>query len=151
MTTESGFATERPPQGEVRPPLLDEIGPESGLEPTLRVRDLRVASVAYKEFRERESQGGSGNVDAWAASQPGLAVCMPYLGATTLQDVYADLKSLPKLPDSGKGLVSTLNAHRSTVRNSSRSKDSGGKESHRPSSGSSAAPLPVTLVPAQAD
>lgn len=43
------------------------------------------------------------------------AVCMPYFGATTLLDVYKDLKSLPRLPDSGKGLISTLNARKSTV------------------------------------
>ena len=40
---------------------------------------------------------------------------MPYFGATTLHDVYKDLKSLPRLPDSGKGLISTLNARRSTL------------------------------------
>src|SRR5207237_2291844 len=44
---------------------------------------------------------------------------MPYFGAITLQDVYTDLESLPALPHSGKGLVSTLNAHRSTTRRNS--------------------------------
>jgi serine/threonine protein kinase/tetratricopeptide (TPR) repeat protein len=65
------------------------------------------------------------------------AVCMPYFGATTLQDVYANLESLPALPESGKGLISTLNARKnSTVPNS-------GTRSGR----SKQAPAPVPEVP----
>ncbi len=48
-------------------------------------------------------------------AQPFQAVCMPYFGATTLLDVHKYLKGLPRLPDSGKGLVSTFNAHRNTT------------------------------------
>ena len=33
---------------------------------------------------------------------------MPYLGATTLADTLADLRSQATLPDSGAGLLSTL-------------------------------------------
>ena len=40
------------------------------------------------------------------------AVCMPYLGSTTLADVLDDLGQRQTLPASGKGLVSTLNSHR---------------------------------------
>jgi serine/threonine protein kinase/Flp pilus assembly protein TadD len=40
---------------------------------------------------------------------PFQAVCMPYLGATTLADVLRDLQGRTALPQSGKGLVSTLN------------------------------------------
>jgi serine/threonine protein kinase len=36
------------------------------------------------------------------------AVCMPYLGSTTLADVLRDLGARGKLPESGKGLLSTL-------------------------------------------
>jgi len=40
------------------------------------------------------------------------AVCMPYLGSTTLADILDDLGQRQTLPASGKGLVSTLNSHR---------------------------------------
>ena len=39
---------------------------------------------------------------------PLQAVCMPYLGSTTLADTLAVLKSHPTLPRSGEGLLSTL-------------------------------------------
>jgi serine/threonine protein kinase/Tfp pilus assembly protein PilF len=39
---------------------------------------------------------------------PFQAVCMPYLGATTLADVLRDLQGRADLPQSGKGLTSTL-------------------------------------------
>jgi hypothetical protein len=44
---------------------------------------------------------------------PLQAVCMPYLGATTLADVVSDLLHRGSLPASGKGLVSTLHDRRS--------------------------------------
>jgi serine/threonine protein kinase len=45
------------------------------------------------------------------------ALCMPYLGAVTLADVYHDLTGLASRPNSGRGLVSTLPALKaSTVR-----------------------------------
>jgi serine/threonine protein kinase/tetratricopeptide (TPR) repeat protein len=37
------------------------------------------------------------------------AVCMPYHGSTTLKDVYEVLESQRSLPESGLGLISTLN------------------------------------------
>jgi eukaryotic-like serine/threonine-protein kinase len=40
------------------------------------------------------------------------AVCMPYLGSTTLADILDDLGQRQTLPASGKGLVSTLNSKR---------------------------------------
>jgi serine/threonine protein kinase/Flp pilus assembly protein TadD len=40
---------------------------------------------------------------------PFQAVCMPYFGATTLADVFRDLEGRATLPQSGKGLISTLN------------------------------------------
>ncbi len=36
------------------------------------------------------------------------AVCMPYLGAVTLRDVFNDLRTQGSLPDSGQGLLSSL-------------------------------------------
>src|SRR6266404_1102341 len=72
MEADSGFATERPPVPEMGPPPLEDgSGLESRLEPTIRVRDLHVASLAYKEFCDRQAQGRADNVDAWCASQPG--------------------------------------------------------------------------------
>ncbi len=42
------------------------------------------------------------------------AVCMPYLGATTLADVLKDIRRRGSVPESGKALVSTLNERKST-------------------------------------
>src|SRR5262245_8641063 len=41
------------------------------------------------------------------------AVCMPYLGPTTLADVLQDLGRRDSLPESGKGLVSTVEERKS--------------------------------------
>jgi serine/threonine protein kinase/tetratricopeptide (TPR) repeat protein len=80
---------------------------------------------------------------------PFQVVCMPYFGATTLQDIFSGLRSLPKLPESGKGLVSTLNAHKSTVRDS-RKRRSTSAAADSPPSGT-AEPAPATAdVPLQA-
>jgi serine/threonine protein kinase/lipoprotein NlpI len=46
---------------------------------------------------------------------PLQAVCMPYLGATTLADVCKDLQSTKTFPTSGKHLVSTLNERRNNT------------------------------------
>jgi eukaryotic-like serine/threonine-protein kinase len=43
------------------------------------------------------------------------ALCMPYLGSLTLADVYRDLEGMPSLPQSGKGLVTTLMARQGTT------------------------------------
>ena len=40
------------------------------------------------------------------------AVCMPYLGSTTLADVIAELGRRDTLPDSGEVLLSTIDSHR---------------------------------------
>jgi serine/threonine protein kinase/Tfp pilus assembly protein PilF len=47
---------------------------------------------------------------------PLQAVCMPYLGATTLADLLHDLGRRESLPSSGKGLVSTLQDRKSRTR-----------------------------------
>jgi serine/threonine protein kinase len=44
------------------------------------------------------------------------AVCMPYLGPTTLADVLLDLRGRGALPRSGKGLADTAQACKSTTR-----------------------------------
>src|SRR5262249_41900296 len=50
------------------------------------------------------------------------AVCMPYLGSTTLADVFRGLRQGP-LPASGRHFVSTLQDRKSTVRSPSSSSD----------------------------
>lgn len=47
---------------------------------------------------------------------PLQAVCMPFLGTTTLADLLKDLKSKPSLPASGKVLVDTLHQRKSITR-----------------------------------
>jgi serine/threonine protein kinase/Flp pilus assembly protein TadD len=49
---------------------------------------------------------------------PFQAVCMPYFGATTLADVFRDLAGRATLPDSGKGLTSTLNERKAQAQGS---------------------------------
>jgi serine/threonine protein kinase/Tfp pilus assembly protein PilF len=46
---------------------------------------------------------------------PFNAVCMPYLGRTTLADLLADIRGHKTLPQSGTALVSTIQAKGSTV------------------------------------
>src|SRR4029077_10943873 len=45
-------------------------------------------------------------------AQPFQAVCMPYLGSTTLAHVLADIRSHDCVPSSGKELLSTLNSRK---------------------------------------
>ena len=45
-------------------------------------------------------------------AQPFQAVCMPYLGSTTLAHVLADIRSHECMPSSGKELLSTLASHK---------------------------------------
>ncbi len=42
------------------------------------------------------------------------AICMPYLGSTTLADVLSDLRRHATLPDSGAGLLSSLESRKRT-------------------------------------
>jgi serine/threonine protein kinase/tetratricopeptide (TPR) repeat protein len=49
------------------------------------------------------------------------AVCMPYLGATTLADVLREVRTRSAPPESGKGLVSTLHNRKSQTRSGLRS------------------------------
>lgn len=45
-------------------------------------------------------------------ADPFQAVCMPFFGATTLADVLKEIRGRTVLPDTGKGLVSTLASRR---------------------------------------
>jgi serine/threonine protein kinase/Tfp pilus assembly protein PilF len=55
-------------------------------------------------------------------ADPFQAVCMPYLGSTTLADVLDEVNSQKALPDSGKILVSTLNDRKASTRRTGSSK-----------------------------
>jgi serine/threonine protein kinase len=61
--------------------------------------------------------------------RPLQAVCMPYLGATTLADTLSDLRSQAALPRSGDGLLSTLHSRKSAhVQEASAAESSAGTE-----------------------
>jgi len=49
-------------------------------------------------------------------ASPFHAVCMPFLGSTTLEDVLHHLRGQQSLPGSGQALVDTLNARKSITR-----------------------------------
>src|SRR5262249_22484489 len=65
-------------------------------------------------------------------SGPFQAVCMPYFGSTTLEDVLNDLETRPALPESGKGLIGTLLDRRSRTLRRSESKPVPGSLAHPP-------------------
>jgi serine/threonine protein kinase/tetratricopeptide (TPR) repeat protein len=80
------------------------------------------------------------------------AVCMPYLGSTTLAHVLADIRT-KSMPSSGKELLSTLNDRKkSTRRSEDSSKDSTAFPSQvQPAAGADvAAPVPPATTPARA-
>jgi eukaryotic-like serine/threonine-protein kinase len=47
--------------------------------------------------------------------QPFQAVCMPYLGSTTLAHVLADIRAHKSMPSSGKELLSTVNGRKKST------------------------------------
>jgi serine/threonine protein kinase/Flp pilus assembly protein TadD len=61
--------------------------------------------------------------------QPFQAVCMPYLGSTTLAHVLADIRTNKSMPSSGKDLLSTLNDRKKSTR---RTEDSSKNSSLNP-------------------
>ena len=69
------------------------------------------------------------------------AVCMPYLGSVTFRDVFEDMKAHGELPDSGRGLLSSLRA--SSVRKASKAgaTASASVSASTPSSGPASAPV----------
>jgi len=48
--------------------------------------------------------------------RPYQAVCMPYLGSTTMAHVLADIRTHKSVPASGRELLSTINGHRRSTR-----------------------------------
>jgi serine/threonine protein kinase/Flp pilus assembly protein TadD len=112
---------------------------------------LKISSDAVGESQKLAQLQHTNIVPIYSVHRAGSfqAVCMPYFGATTLQDVYTNLESLPELPDSGKGLVSTLNARRNTTVPNSGTRSGKPKKSAAPAT--AAAPAADVTLPAPAE
>lgn len=109
-----------------------------------RLVALKVSTESAGEIQVLSQLLHSNIVPVYSVHQDGLlhAVCMPFLGTTTLADVVRNLRARA-LPHSGRYLVQTLNDQRSTHRSSR------GLGSHvsRPASGPA---LPATAAAAAA-
>ncbi len=75
---------------------------------------LKVSTACFAESQKLARLQHTHIVPVYSFHRAGSlqAVCMPYLGSTTLADVLDDLGQRQTLPASGKGLVSTLNSQR---------------------------------------
>jgi serine/threonine protein kinase/Tfp pilus assembly protein PilF len=75
-----------------------------------RLVALKVSTEILAESQKLARLQHTHIVPVYSLHRGGLlqAVCMPYLGATTLADVLQDLGQRDSLPASGKGLISTL-------------------------------------------
>ena len=82
-----------------------------------RLVALKVSSDTFGESQVLAQLQHTNIVPIYSMHRAGpfQAVCMPYFGATTLKDVLVDLGDRESLPDSGKGLVSTLNQRKSAT------------------------------------
>jgi serine/threonine protein kinase/tetratricopeptide (TPR) repeat protein len=79
---------------------------------------LKVATNISLEARILVQLQHTNIVPVYSVHQAGPlhALCMPFLGATTLADVLKDLRGRQSLPQSGKGLVDTATACLSATR-----------------------------------
>ncbi len=79
---------------------------------------LKVAADLYTESQTLAQLQHSHIVPIYSIHQAGSlqAVCMPFLGTTTLADVFQDLRRRDSLPASGRSLVQTLDARKSATR-----------------------------------
>jgi serine/threonine protein kinase/tetratricopeptide (TPR) repeat protein len=75
---------------------------------------LKIATDLFTESQTLAQLQHTNIVPIYSAhrADPFQALCMPYLGSTTLADVLRSFDRLPSLPVSGKALVSTLNQRR---------------------------------------
>jgi eukaryotic-like serine/threonine-protein kinase len=82
-----------------------------------RLVALKVSSDTFGESQVLAQLQHTNIVPIYSMHRAGpfQAVCMPYFGATTLKDVLIDLGGRESLPESGKGLVSTLNQRKSAT------------------------------------
>jgi serine/threonine protein kinase/tetratricopeptide (TPR) repeat protein len=79
---------------------------------------LKIATNISQETRALAQLQHTNIVPVYSVHQAGglAALCMPYLGSTTLAHVLADLRGRQALPQSGKGLADTAHACKSTAR-----------------------------------
>jgi serine/threonine protein kinase/Flp pilus assembly protein TadD len=79
---------------------------------------LKVATDLYAESQTLAQLQHTHIVPIYSIHQAGAlqAVCMPFLGTTTLADVFKDLRRRDSLPASGRSLVQTLDARKSATR-----------------------------------
>src|SRR5262249_42717345 len=79
---------------------------------------LKVSTELFSEGQALAQLQHTNVVPIYSTHQAGplQAVCMPYLGSTTLADVLAGLGGHASLPDSGKHFVSTVRGRQSTLR-----------------------------------
>jgi serine/threonine protein kinase/Flp pilus assembly protein TadD len=79
---------------------------------------LKVSTEIMAESRKLARLQHTNIVPVYSAHRRGplQAVCMPYLGSTTLDDVLLHLAKHRTMPASGKGLVSTLQERKSRTR-----------------------------------
>jgi eukaryotic-like serine/threonine-protein kinase len=82
-------------------------------------------------------------------SGPLHAVCMPYLGSTTLAQVLHELKQQPTLPDSGAGLLSTHQRKYATMSAQASMPDRGEREEQASEEGLNEHPPVAACLPAQ--
>jgi serine/threonine protein kinase/tetratricopeptide (TPR) repeat protein len=75
---------------------------------------LKVSAALFDEPQALAQLQHTHVVPIYSAHQVGglRAVCMPYFGATTLDDVLSDLQGRPAPPDSGEALADTLTRRR---------------------------------------
>lgn len=83
-----------------------------------RLVALKISTDLFEESQALAQLQHTHIVPIYSVHQAGpfQAVCMPYLGSTTLATVCKGLQNRPSLPDSGKHFVSTIQDRRSTVR-----------------------------------
>jgi serine/threonine protein kinase/tetratricopeptide (TPR) repeat protein len=82
-----------------------------------RLVALKVSADVAGETRALAQLQHTNIVPIYSAHRRGplQAVCMPYLGATTLADTLSDLRSQAVLPRSGDGLLSTTQSRKTAV------------------------------------
>jgi serine/threonine protein kinase/predicted Zn-dependent protease len=108
---------------------------------------LKVGADLYNESQTLAQLQHTHIMPIYSIHQAGplQAVCMPFLGTTTLADLSRDLQQRKSLPASGKSLVQTLDARKSATRFPGGG-DHGLRSNHRESSmaaGDNGSPSPA--------
>ena len=82
-----------------------------------RLVALKISADVVGEMRALAQLQHTNIVSIYSVHRSGplQAVCMPYLGATTLADTISGLRSQAALPVSGEGLLSTIRSRKTAV------------------------------------